>query len=274
MNNVNPCLLLVLEASTLLIYGCISQLFVFDFAIKNGKEHLSHCCRIFKQIVKTCGQLKEEKEFDHCFNGYYPISLLSLEAEWAYEPLTRMNDRLVFETDEFIWKFCDDYGLDGHEYAFKLGIAPKILKTIEVCGTWRLIKMEKIMGSTLRDDKNHDLTSWNHFVEKLNEFNEKFVHGDIRFPNIIRTEVDDTLKYYLLDFDWCSSISEKKYYPPSIDVNVFMIRDDKSFGACLPILVEHDKTQIKALTDWLISHMSCDMCLIYLRNSLLDMICS
>lgn len=277
-NNVYPCLLLILEGSTLLIYGCASQfnfkkkskiveydktvvicsrpLFVFDFASNNfGQDHIFHCCKIFKHIEKTCTELVEEKCYNHNFNGYYPISLLKIEEEWGLQRPTRIAGKLVFENDDYIWKFCNGYGLQAHEFAYELGIAPKLLTSSEVCGTWRLIKMERIKGNIIEESdkgESHDLQSWNDFTKCFNKFNENFVHGDVRFPNIIRREVDGTLKYYLLDFDWCSSIEEVKYYPPFVCMKNFSgLTKDLSFGPCLPILVEHDRQQIQYITTWM-----------------------
>ena len=115
----------------------------------------------------------------------------------------------------------------------------------DVCGDWKLIKMEKIDGVTLRDSGYHDLDAWNEFVQKVHEFNEKFVHGDIRYPNIIHSTDG---KYYLIDFDWCSSIENTTLYPHSINSEVFL-GEDESIAPCLPILVEHDKLQLKHLNE-------------------------
>merc|ERR1712000_329022 len=80
-NNVNPCLLLVLEASTLIIYGCVTNyeykfvndvaeygksnyicsrpLFTFDFAIQEANfEHATNVCRILKCIADTCDEIQ------------------------------------------------------------------------------------------------------------------------------------------------------------------------------------------------------------------------
>ena len=267
-NSVNPCLLLVLEASTLIIYACVTNyeykfvndvaeygksnyicsrpLFTFDFAIQEANfEHATNVCRILKCIADTCEEIQVEKSFEHIDVGYYPLTLLGHYNEMDKSGIGKLNDKLVYINGTLVWKYCKNYGFDGHNAAAELGIAPNILGVYDVCGDWKLIKMEKIDGVTLHDSGYHDLDAWNEFVQKVHESNEKFVHGDIRYPNIIHSTDG---KYYLIDFDWCSSIENTILYPHSINSEVFL-GEDESIAPCLPILVEHDKLQLKHLNE-------------------------
>ena len=153
----------------------------------------------------------------------------------------KMNDR------EVVVKFTLMYNSSVHKLLHQNGMAPEIFAEDELCGGWKVIVMEYIVGQSLHECCNiltH--TQKQDIKDKLKNALQimktaNFVHGDLRLPNIMIEST--TTSPFIIDFDW-AGISGDVKYPINLNPSVRW-PDDARSG--LPIRTTHDLYMIEQL---------------------------
>ena len=123
-----------------------------------------------------------------------------------------LAERIGPEADakEILIKFTRTYSRDVHELLASNGFAPELFAVEDLPGGWKMVVMEYLSGWVMLGEKSHEERL--KYQEKLNEalriiHDRGFVHGDIRWPNILVSE--DNVK--VIDFDNCGQEGVKRY---------------------------------------------------------------
>ena len=114
------------------------------------------------------------------------------------------------DAKEILIKFTRTYSKEVHELLASSGFAPALFAVEDLAGGWRMVVMEYLSDWVMLGEKPHQERL--KYKEKLKEVlriihDRGFVHGDIRWPNILVSE--DNVK--VIDFDHCGQEGVKKY---------------------------------------------------------------
>ena len=107
-------------------------------------------------------------------------------------------------------KFTRTYSKDAHELLASSGFAPELFAVEDLPGGWKMVVMEYLSGWVMLGEKSRkeQLKYKEKVKEALRIIHDRgFVHGDIRWPNILVSE--DNVK--IIDFDQCGQEGVKRY---------------------------------------------------------------
>ena len=112
-------------------------------------------------------------------------------------------------------KFCTQYGAKAHSHLAEHNFAPRLHHCVELVGRVTMVVMDVVEDASIAFYKYQDSDLPNCIVQKVQEAVDTlhaagFVHGDIRRPNIMVRE-DDESSVMLIDFDWAGEAGQARY---------------------------------------------------------------
>jgi serine/threonine protein kinase len=124
-------------------------------------------------------------------------------------------------------KFTRTYSETVHKLLASRGFAPELFAVEDLAGGWKMVVMEYLSGWVMLGEKARQERL--EYKEKLKKalsviHEHDFVHGDVRWPNILVSEKDDI---NFVDFDHCGKEGVKRY-PREWDHRQY--RDDAKEG--------------------------------------------
>ncbi len=229
---INP----LVEGSLILRHGNESwtnQMTRVFCALRKAVDNLD---KYYKKFVKSENLQAEKKEMK--IQARYPFlkkyksaSEESVDIEYV-DRIDKENKKLVFLVKESgikrILKFTTLYNSDVHNFCFNNGFAPELIKIDNIENTdFKFVIMEHLDGFNVISDIWDELN-----VEEKNELkkrilealkimhNNDFVHGDIRFENIM-AKLNSNNKWIVkfIDFDW-SGYNGKAKYPQFLNKEI------------------------------------------------------
>lgn len=175
-------------------YHLVETLGTFDVT----KTNIIQVAKMFELLFEYIGKIHKFRQTLH--NVCYPNCLPT--AEYIMFP-----NKLVYISDTKVIKFVKTYSKGAHEYAHSLNIAPSLRSFNILPSGYYHVEMDLVKRS---DQKSFHAKHWQYFVQQMEIFNQKFVHGDLREDNIIYSSENG---YQLVDFDWSGLIYDEPKYP-------------------------------------------------------------
>ncbi|KAG2015221.1 protein kinase subdomain-containing protein PKL/ccin9 [Coprinopsis cinerea AmutBmut pab1-1] len=122
---------------------------------------------------------------------------------------------LAADDSAVLIKFSRTYCRELHEYCYNKGYAPKLLGFQQLPGGWYGIAMEYDPEMVPIHTEN-DRALRKPIEQLMKGFHEEgWVHGDLRYCNILRSE--DKQKVWVVDFDWGGREGEVCYPTPRLN---------------------------------------------------------
>src|ERR1044072_304255 len=190
-------------------------------ANKNLEEYYGRFANLGRNLLEK-SKMKLQARFPY-LKKYKSTSEESVDIEYL-KRIDRKSKKLVFLVKESgakrILKFTISYNADVHNFCFDQGFAPELIKVDNIENTdYKFVIMEYLDGFDVVTDIWHRLNE----KEKI-ELKEKilnaakimhdnhFVHGDLRFDNII-AKLNSDKKWIIkfIDFDWTGYDGEAEY---------------------------------------------------------------
>jgi serine/threonine protein kinase len=178
-------------------------------------------------------------------NGAFPRIMAGIELRYRRRLLDGKQLWLATMDDNgvdrrVVVKFTCRYATEVHHACAEKGIAPALRYSQRLGSGWIMVVMDHLDGYhslfDLQRKKEQRLTedmrkSVHASLKILHD--AKFVHGDMRPPNILLGP-DDDVKF--IDFDWAGNVNETRY-PASMNPNIGWHPD---VGLGKPIETKHD----------------------------------
>eukprot|EP01033_Poteriospumella_lacustris_P013108 gene13109-9387_t len=163
-----------------------------------------------------------------------------------------VEDAAIFADCSFIVKFCRQYNIAAHRLLAgenrHTNVAPMLYATEAIHGgLWNVLLMEKIddaltliairqLAPEARALIARDVAQ---AVGTLQQ--EGFIHGDLRYPNILVIKANTVLRTYIIDFEFTGREGDA-LYPPDLDLSIFTWVDVEHFPH---VLKQHDWEALK-----------------------------
>jgi Protein kinase domain len=203
-----------------------------------------------------CWDMYEDLQAPGSWHTFTYQTTRHFEPDWLFEP----NWPLWFATDNetgkpICIKIPQFYCQEAHQFMADNKWAPKLLGYRRIPPYWHLVVMEDLTEEyqSLRPSAKTDNTPavWENFLCELRNaikslHDHKYVHGDIRPPNIMVKP--DLSHFKIIDFDWAGPI-ENTLYPCGVNCSPSQQRPDGVTDG-QPILPEHDDHMINMISLW------------------------
>ena len=167
--------------------------------------------------------------------------------ENSYSDWEWISDKDVCHFGDHCIKFSQSYSTEVHEKYSENGFAP-MLRGNTKRGKWTIIEMQFLEGfeQLSISNSNYSPSQVEQLITKLQDLGKfiesgKFVHGDLRPPNIMVKFEDGGANVKVVDFAW-AGIADEVYYPSNLSKSAFSAVT--SCQPCIPIEIQHD-------LDWL-----------------------
>ena len=143
----------------------------------------------------------------------------------------------LFEGKKVLVKFTRNYGEEVHRFMYDKGFAPELLNVEKLQGGWLAVVMKYIDGVRVPTE---DVENCKQFLESLvlpALSKMKYVHGDLRLPNIIKLDK----KYIVLDYDWAGTEGSTRF---PLDLNTKLPWPESvEPGGCITVTSDHDTVE-------------------------------
>ena len=185
---------------------------------------------------------------------------IRLRLDYQCRLLPRYSDKAVFKASacfpgeedqkDVVVKFTDTYCSDAHNLLANAGLAPKLHHCENVSSVAMfVVVMDFVEGTSMSSSPDRQLTKA--VVDDLRKavtllHDNGFVFGDLRPPNIILSEVKESISAKLVDYDWSGRFGNV-CYPADINLED-SIGWHKGVERGGEILQEHDRHMFKQLT--------------------------
>ena len=249
----NPALLMTVEGPRLTFYGAVTAVqptkpvqFYFTEPLltwsltptTDAQQHLLDTAKLIVALFQTLEGLRQFR-MERGSNLTCPPCISDDSGDDSSD-IFRVGSKLVFYQGSKLWKICSRYGSKAHFSAANLGIAPPLQKVEQLAPGTKMIRMQYLQGQMLYETGvEHDWGAWKEFREQFKKFSAKYVHGDLREPNILLVKEETGAHYYIIDFDWSAEHSESARYPPNLNCEVFGKID--GVAPCALMTSEHDE---------------------------------
>ncbi|KAL0211931.1 hypothetical protein RCL1_005557 [Eukaryota sp. TZLM3-RCL] len=166
------------------------------------------------------------KSYSTILDNLYPLIPAEIQSEVGTVTFRRALGRQVFDADlhrnnshrHVIIKYSDTYCEELHQMLAAAGFAPEHISTVNM-GPFFCTLMDFIDGkrlSEMTNPHNYSFIAEQLLLLKRILFESGYVHGDVRWPNIIVNL--ETKKIFLLDFDWGMKVdSSDALYPANLN---------------------------------------------------------
>jgi RIO-like serine/threonine protein kinase len=123
-----------------------------------------------------------------------------------------------------------------HEILANNKLAPKLHTVQELAGGWKMVVMERIEEAS-HWDRQSDSEKCQDYLKQvlqvLQQGNEKYVHGDLRAPNVLIAGG----RLYVIDFEWAGKVDEARF-PGIINRDIFKHVDGEAGQLITPKMDE------------------------------------
>lgn len=138
-------------------------------------------------------------------------------------------------------KFTSTYNVIIHSYCHSKGYAPELMFYKELSPNLVLVVMDFIDAREVHESDREDVSicgQARHFLDAMRE--KRYVHGDLRYPNVLITNTDNKLQ--IIDFDWAGDHNVNEY---SAMMNTDEIEWPHGAEPEEKMLMEHDEYWMK-----------------------------
>ena len=206
------CVLLVTVWNDIMtIYGChrfkqhttIEQLGYASIRYSTMEDDIDALASVLYGLYKF-----SITETNSSLSSTYEDTLTTLLTKSDFTSKVTKQHKLVYKLDNgLIVKFVQHrYGNDVHSALAGAGLAPILHNVIDLQSTmgWKAVIMDTVETSVTSCYSESELQRLKKYLSK-----NKFVHGDLRCPNVL---IDDSTKNIkVVDFDWAGKVGEARY---------------------------------------------------------------
>ena len=159
---------------------------------------------------------------------------------------TKQNSNVTSLPQKLLVKFTESYGEEVHKFCADHGFALKLFGCHKLSMQWKVVIMAYLVNYVSLYDAVDAKVEWKKKIKNsIEEMHQAgFVHGDLRKPNILYQETNESINVMLIDFDWAGK-ADKVVYPSFL--NIQSVKRHPEAESDKVITKEHDLFSLNIL---------------------------